>query len=71
MSVTTTCDEHIEKMRKDIDTALKSTTTTFKAVIIDKDWGADEFTDEFKRKLIAAQNTLLALAEEIGSPRCS
>jgi hypothetical protein len=69
MSVTTTADLTVDQMRKDIDTAFKSTHRAFTEILVDRVWGADEFTDEFKQKLENAHRTLMELRRDMGEPR--
>lgn len=70
MSVTTTADELVDKMRKDVDQALKSTNAVFNAVVIgDGTWGGDEYKEEFKEKINGAQQKLLALKKDLGDRR--
>jgi hypothetical protein len=66
MGVTTTADEVVEQMRKDIDAAFKSTHRAFTEILVEGCWGADHFSDEFKEKLEKTHRTLMDLKKEIG-----
>jgi len=69
MSVTTEADRVVDQMRSDVAKALKSVNNAFNEIVINPCWGADEFNDEFKLKIAAAQKTLLELRTELGEPR--
>lgn len=69
MSVTTEADRIVDQMRHDVQKALKSTNNAFNELVVNNCWGAQEFSDEFKIKLAAAQKTLLELRTELGEPR--
>lgn len=57
-------------MRKDIAQALTSTNAAFNVIVVSDDtWGGDEWGEEFKQKLIKAQQQLLDLKKEMGERR--
>lgn len=59
MGVRTAADDLVDQARKDVDAALKSTHSAFTGIMIDKVWGSDEWSQEFKAKLVKAQSALM------------
>lgn len=65
MSVHTTADGKISAMRASVQAALLAVTDAVQSICIDEDWGADEYNDEFKSKLMDAQRRLYVLRAEL------
>lgn len=62
MGVTTTADRLVDDMREKIQEAFVATNEAFCEICVKGDmWGANEFSDDFKRRLAEAQSTLAEL----------
>jgi len=62
MSVTTTADEELVEVRKEIESSVKR----LSKIVIDRCWGWEDFTHQYQVKLRARLNTLLDLRDEFG-----
>jgi hypothetical protein len=69
MSITTTSDELIDGARKQIDLALKAVSKANMEINIEKCWGHEEWSAEFRIKLAKAQATLMEVREAMGDRR--
>lgn len=61
MSVTTTADEKLVRIRADIESAVKQ----LSEIVIGRCWGWEDFSSEYQAKLRVYFNILLDLRDEL------
>jgi hypothetical protein len=61
VSVITTSDEKITSAKKNIDSAIKD----LSAILIDKEWGWDGYTDNYQEELTKAMFQLMHIREKL------
>lgn len=61
MSVRTTADEKRDAAKDNIEKAIKN----LSEIIIDKVWGHDDFTQEYKKELFLAMSKLIEIQDRI------
>jgi hypothetical protein len=69
MSVKTRADEVIDDMRKEVNNALLAVHKAFTELNIERCWGSEEYTDEFKEKVSIAQADLIKMKHLLGERR--
>lgn len=62
MSVTTLSDEHLESAKNEIEHAIKS----LSKIVIDRDWGWDEFNNDYFKKMNQSLFELVEIRERLG-----
>ena len=62
MSVRTTADEQLDLAKEDIQTALAH----LSQIIVDRCWGWDEFTKEYREAIAQSLTDLIAIRDRLG-----
>jgi hypothetical protein len=72
MSVTTTTDETVNQMQHDVEKAVQSIHKAYTDIIVDGTvWGANEYSQEYKEKLMKLHQLSLEMRDLAGRPNWS